>query len=140
MPPPPLTPLFIKGLGFLKIRQIFKIKVFCKNGRRGCLKHCFSLIMRGFCGSNALYSASIAYKTAVYKKACNTAFQSSKNEEFIVVFIWYFTGVILSENSGQKGMGNSHIGKGLNLHTMYIVHTRSIFQESLVMVFTSERL
>ena len=44
--------------------------------RRGC-KQCFSLIIYGFCGSNALYSASlsfrmvisdVAYKGVAYKK------------------------------------------------------------------------
>ena len=68
-PPSILCPLFIGGSGFLKVHKIFKIKTFCKY-RRGVFKmHCFSSIMHGFCGSNALYLASVAHKTVVYKNA-----------------------------------------------------------------------
>ena len=50
----------------------------------------------------------IAYKSDVYKKACNIVFKSSKNEnltlpnEFFFVFILYFIGAILSKKSCQK--------------------------------------
>ena len=49
----------------------------------------------------------VAYKRAFLKKACNIAFQSSKNEEitlsyeFIFVFIWYFNEAIFSEKFFQ---------------------------------------
>ena len=92
-------------------------------------KLCFSVVMYGFCSSNALYLASlsftfrhleglvlfqiisqpsVAYKSVVYKRAFNAVSKSSKNKkiilphEFIFVFIWYFIGVILLEKSCQK--------------------------------------
>ena len=50
----------------------------------------------------------VAYKSAVYKRAFNVVFKSSKNEKitlpckFIFVFIWYLIGVILLDESCQK--------------------------------------
>ena len=77
----------------------------------------FSLVMYGFYGSIALYSASLFFKKCLlvfqikskcYKKAFNIDFLSSKNEEitlpheFIFVFVWSFIGALLSETSCQK--------------------------------------
>ena len=99
--------------------------------------------MCGFCCSKCLYSASlsvrffltpfdflkfllfqiksqqgVAYKSVVYKKACNIVFQSSKNEkitlpcEFIFVFICYFTGQYCRKSlpkNGSSEWGDDHI-------------------------------
>ena len=68
-------PLFIWGWHFWKLIE-WGIKFSCKNeeggGGRGCSpyreivyrkggKHCFSLVMYGFCSSNALYLASLSF-------------------------------------------------------------------------------
>ena len=65
-----------------------------RGANRKKVKLCFSLVMYGFCKSNALYSSSlsfrilllfriksqpgVAYKSVVYKKAFNFVFKSSK--------------------------------------------------------------
>ena len=70
-----VNPLIYKGLGFLKNHrrggdQDFLVKmegethveevVYRKGG-----KHCFSLVIYGFCSSNALYSASLSFRMSI---------------------------------------------------------------------------
>ena len=93
-------PLFLEGgdWGFWTVIE-GGIRSSCKNrgfSIEGC-KHCFSLIMHGFCSSSAFYSLSLSFrmcvflsapfdtlksqpgiacKSVVYKKACNIVFFS----------------------------------------------------------------
>ena len=118
------SPLFIGGLRFLKNHRRGDKDFLIKMGEGegvvhigrlsieggGGSKHCFLLIRYEFCWSNALYSASLSFRTFIFlltpfdtldcycfglnlslvllikvlfiKKLCN-AF------EFILVFIWY---------------------------------------------------
>ena len=54
------------------------------------------------------FQSGVTYKSIVFKTAFNVVFKSSKNDkitlasEFIFVIIWYFIGVILSEESCQN--------------------------------------
>ena len=84
----------------------------------------FSLAIYGFCGSIALYSASLFFfkcllvfqiKSKCYKKLFNTDFLSSKNEEitlpheFIFVFVWSFHWGVIVRNVLPKAWGSEKI-------------------------------
>ena len=86
-PSPPALPLIHRGLGFLE------------NYRRGnqdvLVKMMAVVHIGGLSGIIVMY---VAYKGVVYEKSM----QRCLPQEFIFVFIRYFTRAVLSENSCQK--------------------------------------
>ena len=59
------------GLEFLKNYGRGGSRLSCQNRgvvyrRGGGDKHCFSLIMYGFCNSNGLYSASLSFRMLIF--------------------------------------------------------------------------
>ena len=63
-------PRFIDRVLRLKNHRIGRIKIFCKNRalsiKGGRVKHCFPLIMYGFCSSKTLYWASLPFGTSIF--------------------------------------------------------------------------
>ena len=110
-----VNPLIYRGVVIFEKSQKKGVRFSCKNGSQ------FMQWGWGFCRKIFWIKShpGVAYKSSFYKNAHNIAFQSSRNEEitlpheFIFVFVWYFLGGDVVEQSCQKQGGQKRIKGGM---------------------------